>query len=75
MMEAVPAASFVVTQTEFLFQFMAIAFYDPSMFGYVRKFPQTTSDGRVDSQYLVGSDSPARHSISNHSSGCGSDCQ
>jgi hypothetical protein len=30
------------------------------------------SDGKVESQYLVGSLSPAGHSISSHSSACGS---
>ncbi len=40
-MEAAPAASFVVAQAEFLFQFLVIAFDDPAMFGQVHQFSQT----------------------------------
>jgi hypothetical protein len=35
MMEASPAAAFVVTQTEFLFEFLIVPLNDPAMFGQV----------------------------------------
>ena len=31
----------------------------------------STSSGRVESQYFVGSASPSGHSMTNHSTGCG----
>ena len=35
MMKSAPAASFKVSQTEFLLQFLVIAFDDPAMFGEI----------------------------------------
>ena len=53
MMKTSPAASFVVTQAEFLFQFLVIAFDDPAMFGQVHQFPQTNI-GRQGGQPVLG---------------------
>jgi hypothetical protein len=33
MVKSAPAASFIVSQTEFLFQFLIVSFDDPSMLG------------------------------------------
>ena len=40
MMEAAPTASFVVTQAEFLLQFLIIPFDNPAMFGQMHQFLQ-----------------------------------
>ena len=40
MMKPMPAASFVVTQTEFLLQFLIVPLDDPAMFGQVHQFDQ-----------------------------------
>ena len=64
MMKAAPSASFIVTEPEFLLQFLIVALDPPAQLG-------GTSAGKVDSQYLVGSASPFGHSIKHHSSGLG----
>jgi hypothetical protein len=38
MMKATPTASFVVTQTEFLLQFLIIPLDNPAVFGHVHQF-------------------------------------
>jgi len=40
MMKATPAASFVVTQTEFLLQFLIVPLDHPAMFGQVHQCDQ-----------------------------------
>ena len=40
MVKASPAASFVVTQSEFLLQFLIVPLDDPTMFGQMHQFDQ-----------------------------------
>ena len=75
MMKAAPTTSFIVAQPKFLLQFLIIPLDDPAMFGQMHQFPETEIGWQSGCQYLLGSDSSAGHSISNHSSGCGSDRQ
>ena len=41
MMKTTPTASFVVTQPEFLLQFLVIPFDDPAMFGQMHQLSET----------------------------------
>jgi hypothetical protein len=44
MMKTPPSPSFVVTQAEFLFQFLIVPLDDPAMFGHVHEFDQRGID-------------------------------
>jgi hypothetical protein len=72
MMKSSPAATFVMPRSQFLPEFFVVSLHDPAMLGYFTNSLGGVSDGKVESQYLVGSLSPAGHSISSHSSACGS---
>ena len=52
MMEAAPAASFVMPEAEFLFQVLVVALDPPAQFDQIDKCPPGDLGGRVESQYL-----------------------
>jgi len=72
MMKAAPAPSFIMIEPKFLLEVLVIPLDPPAQLGHVNQIDQGVVAGKVESQYLDGSWSPAGHSISSHSSGCGS---
>jgi hypothetical protein len=45
MMKTAPSSSFIVTQSEFLFQFFIVPFNDPAMLGEADQFSQRNIGG------------------------------
>ena len=67
MMEAAPAAAFVVTEPDLLLEFLIVALDAPAQLARSTSRWKLTFSGSVESQYFVGSFSLSGHSISNHS--------
>ena len=72
MMKSTPTPAFIVAQPQLLLKFFVIPFDDPAVLGIFAKNFSEVFSGKVDNQYLVGSDSFFGHSIKSHSSGYGS---
>ncbi len=76
MVEASPAAAFVVTEADLLLELLVISLDAPAQFGQVDEVGEHhVLSARFESQYLVGSLSPFGHSIRSHSSGRGAERQ
>ena len=75
MMKSPPATALAVSPSEFLLQFFVIWFDAPAVLGQFHQISPADSSRQCRQPILAGSGSPAGHSISNHSSSCGFDCQ
>jgi hypothetical protein len=71
MMEPPPAAALKVIESQFIFQFLIVAFDPPAQHGELDELRAGAGDGNVESQYLIGAASVCGHSITSHSSGRG----
>jgi hypothetical protein len=71
--KAAPAAPFTVAETDLLLELLVVSFNPPARLGDVDEALERGARGRLESQYLLGSSLPSGHSISNHSSGQGSE--
>ena len=72
MMEATPTPPLKVVEAQFLLELLVVPFDPPAHLGGADQVDQGGRRRQVDSQYLLGSFFPSGHSISSHSSACGS---
>ena len=72
MVKAAPAPPLVVVEPQFLLELLVIPLDPPAQLGGATSSIRAVVAGRVESQYLLGSFFASGHSISSHSSGCGS---
>ncbi len=75
MVEASPAAAFVVTEADLLLELLIVRSMRQRSLAWSTRSASVVSRGKVESQYLIGSLSPCGHSTRNHSSGRGAERQ
>ena len=66
MMKSAPVAAFIMSEPEFLLQFLVVALDAPAQLAVATKWRRRMASGRFDSQYFAGSFSALGHSISSH---------
>ena len=65
--EALPAAPFIVIQSQLVFQFLGVALDPPTDLDQPHEIVERHILGTLESQYFVGSRSPVGHSTRSHS--------